>query len=118
MKWKYHPLFIILICLAIFGFIHQLIFNTRHMLTYMIIVGAIIGILYLLYRNFMKKNYGVSYQKKIKSSHRPTTTNIVPHRNVQKMKRTRQKPITKRSSAPNLTVIEGKKGKKKNRALF
>lgn len=120
MKRKVHPVIFIILGLAIFGLVHQLIFNTVQFITYIIIFGGIILVLYLLYRNFMRKQYGVP--KKKQSYQSPTVRkngyNVVYHRPALKRKQNRQRPLQRRSSAPHLTVIEGKKGKKKNRALF
>lgn len=68
----------------------------------------------------MRNSYGVPKNKQIKQSAKvvKNTSNVIPHRSKPNRKRPRQRPLQRRGSTPNLTVIEGKKGKKKNRALF
>ncbi|WP_216831733.1 SA1362 family protein [Alkalihalobacterium elongatum] len=117
----YNPLVLILIGLAVLGFFYRLITEPLQLLTSIIVFGAIAAILFFLYKRFLAKQFGVEG-----TSHRPKqqvknkikkTTNVIPHRKkVGQKKSTRT--LNKRGSAPNLTVIEGKKGKKKNRALF
>ncbi|MFV8827949.1 SA1362 family protein [Alkalihalobacterium sp. APHAB7] len=118
----YNPLVLILIGLAVFGFFYRLITEPLQLLTQFIIFGAIAAILFFLYKRFLAKQFGVEG-----TSHRPKqqvknkikkTTNVIPHRKKAGQKKASNRTLNKRSSAPTLTVIEGKKGKKKNRALF
>lgn len=122
LKRKFHPFVLVILGLALFGIIHQLIFNTAQLVTQIIFISVIVLVLFLLYRNFMRNKYKTPNNKTVKP---PTLVkkipnNVIPHRTIQKSKRVRQRPLNRRGSTPNLTVIEGKKGKKqkKNRALF
>ncbi|WP_209123071.1 SA1362 family protein [Alkalihalobacillus sp. BA299] len=118
----YNPLVLILIGLAVFGFFYRLITQPMQLLSQIFIFAAIAAILFFLYKRFVAKQFGVEG-----TSHRPKqqiknklkkTTNVIPHRKKVGQKKSANRTLNKRSSAPNLTVIEGKKGKKKNRALF
>ncbi|OLO42857.1 hypothetical protein BTR23_02330 [Alkalihalophilus pseudofirmus] len=120
----YNPLVLILIGLAVLGFFYRLITQPLQLLTQFIIFGAIAAILFFLYKRFLANQFGVEgtshrpKQQQVKNKTMKKTTNVVPHRKKAGQKKTSNRTLNKRSSAPNLTVIEGKKGKKKNRALF
>lgn len=111
----FHPLVIVIVALAFWGFVHQLLNNPKALLVQIIVIAAIgFGLLYL-YRRFLATRFGAHSPQQRK-------TNVVPHRrtNPEQAKKRKQptRSIARRRSAPNLTVIEGKKNKKRNRALF
>lgn len=127
MSRTFHPLVMIIIGLAIFGFFFRLIYHPLQLLTQIALYVGVAALIFFLYKRFMQNRYGVGGGK---SPQRPSSFqikkqkktqkkgNVIPHsRNGQLVKRS-TRPLTKRSPSPNLTVIEGKKGKKKNRALF
>lgn len=122
MSRRFHPLVLIIIGLAILGFFFRLIHHPLLLLTQIAIVGSVAGLIFFLYKRFMRNRYGVGGKS---WSHRPDIkkrkkaqlkSNVIPHSRKITKKTTR--PLTKKKAVPNLTVIEGKKGKKKNRALF
>lgn len=112
----FHPIALIVIAFAFWGFVHQLLNNPKALFMQILIFAAVGGILFYLYRRFMAKRFGAS--KPVK----PVKNNVVPHRRSNSTATTKRKAsarsLAKRRSAPNLTVIEGKKNKKRNRALF
>jgi len=119
-----HPLFLVIIVLAVIGFFSMLINNPMALLTSLVITATVVGfflfIFHLItgYRNsFQRQNTNKgsverrAYMKAAKYSQRKYGK-----------KQTARKQDTfrhtiRRRNAPYLTVIEGKKGKKKDRAL-
>lgn len=111
----FHPIALIIIAFAFWGFVHQLLNNPKALLVQIFIFAIVGGILFFLYKRFMAKRFGVS--KQVKNA----KNNVVPHRrnhHTQVKRKPSTRTLAKRRSAPNLTVIEGKKNKKRNRALF
>ncbi|WP_026674897.1 SA1362 family protein [Alkalihalobacterium bogoriense] len=115
-RLRINPLVLLLIGLAIFGFMYTLITDPMRIITQVLIFSAIAFVLFFLYKRFLAKQYGMPKQ----SSHRPIkkASNIVPHRSKNPSAIKRSKPLQKRKTEHNFKVIEGKKNKKKNRALF
>lgn len=114
-KKAFHPIVLIVIAFAFWGVVHQLLNNPKALLVQIFIFAAVGAILFFLYRRFIAKKYGFGKQTKV------TRNNVVPHRrssNTTTKRKSSTRAIAKRRSAPNLTVIEGKKNKKRNRALF
>ncbi|MBS2969605.1 hypothetical protein J9317_12600 [Metabacillus sp. KIGAM252] len=110
--------------LAGFYLITTMITNPAALLRQAAILVITIAIIYFVFRYFMKKRMGSdysSYSKAVKQSKRTaneTTHSGSPSKTVTPIKKyAKRKPFKKKSSS-HLTVIEGKKGKKKNRALF
>lgn len=115
-----------IILLGAIGLITTLISNPMWLLKQIAIYAAIAGVIYLIYRLFMKKRISKdynSYARAAKKSKRRfddksnRSSNIRNIAQAKKAKRT--SAIKKKKQSPShLTVIEGKKGKKKNRAFF
>ncbi|MGD7007799.1 SA1362 family protein [Metabacillus sp. 84] len=118
--------FLAIVGLAGLYLITALITDPAGLLRQAAIIGITIAIVYLVFRYFMKKRMGAehsSYSKAVKQQKRPArekTYSASPSKTVTPIKKyTKSKPLKKKSkSSSHLTVIEGKKGKKKNRALY
>jgi predicted tellurium resistance membrane protein TerC len=115
-----------IILLGAIGLITTLVSNPMWLLKQIAIYAALAGVIYLIYRMFMKKRINnkdySSYAKAAKKSKRRFDeknnrgSNI---RNIAQVKKaTKTSAIKKKKQPSHLTVIEGKKGKKKNRAFF
>ncbi|MBD1378812.1 SA1362 family protein [Metabacillus arenae] len=125
MKRRLHPLVLILIGFALFGFGYQLIFNPGSIVRMLAVIAAVGVIIYLVVRYMMKKRMGKdysSYAKAAKQSRKRlkkrTQAAPTPIKSIQTHKRTQKSSAIKKKRQTHLTVIEGKKGKKKNRASF
>lgn len=106
-----------IIVAAIVGLITQLIKDPSKIFLPILFMGMIVGFVFLMYRFVIAKNHHEyrSYNKAAKFSkkrYRQSTT-----KSVYTNKSALKKPLRKRSAA-HLTVIEGKKNKKKDRAIF
>ena len=128
MKRSYRkPIFYALVSLAAFYLIIQLFTNPGGLFTSLLLIVGGATVFYLIFRYFIQGKIGAKtdarYSKAVKQSKRkyaatasskPTVSPITSSRD-----RASSKPSTPKRTAPShLTVIEGKKGKKKNRAFF
>lgn len=110
-----------LILLAIVGLFTSLFGNPLGLVKQLLVTAAVIGIIYFIYRRwfsgrragnsneqraFLKAAKQSKKRHKRKSSSRPQVSNAQKKRSIRK------------KSNANLTVIEGKKNKKNNRASF
>jgi ABC-type nickel/cobalt efflux system permease component RcnA len=114
-----------IILLGAIGLITTLVSDPLWLLKQIAIYAAIAGGIYLIYRLVMKKRMGneySSYAKAAKQSKRRFDDRSTRGSNVrniaQAKKTTKTSAIKKKKQQSHLTVIEGKKGKKKNRAFF
>lgn len=116
----------IIILLGVIGFVTTLVSEPLWLLKQIAIYAAIAGFIYLIYRFVSRRKMGKeqsSYLKAAKQSKRRFDdrsnkgSNV---RNISQVKKTKKaSAIKKKKQQPShLTVIEGKKGKKKNRAFF
>ncbi|WP_332697945.1 SA1362 family protein [Halalkalibacter lacteus] len=120
---------------AIIGLGYELLYNPLGFLTRILMMAGFIAVIFLVYRWFMARRYGTplfpsqsgpnrAQLRKAKrtstkrqtspaktAAFKPKSTNVVSA----KKKPSRPK---RRREDHNLTVIEGKKNKKKNRAFF
>jgi hypothetical protein len=107
----------LLIGLAILGFGFSLITNPLGLLKQAFIIILIVGVFFILYKLFLAKRRGgkdfTLYQKAAKQSARRYK------QQVHQTKKKKPEPLIKKPKRKdhNFTVIEGKKGKKNNRAL-
>ncbi|QNF26152.1 SA1362 family protein [Metabacillus elymi] len=114
-----------IILLGAVGLITTLVSNPLWLLKQIAIYAAIGFGIYLIYRLFMRKRMGqenTSYAKAAKQSKRRFDDRSTRGSNVRNIthakKSTKTSAIKKKKQPSHLTVIEGKKGKKKNRAFF
>lgn len=116
----------VVILLGVVGFVTTLVSDPLWLLKQIAIYAAIAGLIYLVYRLFSRKRMGKeqsSYMKAAKQSKRRFDDRGTRGSNVknitQAKKSKKASAIRKKKTQPShLTVIEGKKGKKKNRAFF
>lgn len=117
-------LFFVVIFLAAIGLISMLINNPLALLGSLIVTASVIGLFLLVFRlvmdskNVVQRKSGKkplneqrAYMKAVKYSKRKYGKKS-SHRRPDKVKN-----ALRRRNAPHLTVIEGKKSKKKDRAL-
>ncbi|MCD7033189.1 hypothetical protein LRR81_03030 [Metabacillus sp. GX 13764] len=127
MKRKFNPFFLIISALGLYGLIDMLVHRPAVLFQQLAVIVVIGAVVYLLFRYFMKKQAGSeysSYQKALKRSKRRGSEKqgAAPRNNISPIRRA-SSPVSGRKKKQkqkqsHLTVIEGKKGKKKNRALF
>lgn len=126
----YSSIFFGIIALALFGLIIQLIDEPARLLQRFLFLGLILLILYFIYRVFTSSSGQRSHQ----DSYRKAAKQTVKKYNTQKsgsLKKSlnKSKPTSKKSTSnpllrkrtkdsSHLTVIEGEKGKKKDRASY
>ncbi|MCA1030704.1 hypothetical protein LCL95_06550 [Bacillus timonensis] len=126
----------VLMLLGVVGFLYTLIFNPSSLFIQLGITIVIVGIIYLLFRRFLKRRLGgkdySAYARAAKQTRRRFNSaqsiknqfssvvgsrkaNLSPKKSTNSLLHKKKKTS---SSSSHLTVIEGKKGKKKNRAFF
>ncbi|MEH6936283.1 SA1362 family protein [Bacillus sp. JJ664] len=126
----YTSIFYGMIALALFGLIAELINDPAKLLQRILFIGLILLVLYFIYRVFTSSNSQRSQQ----DSYRKAAKQTVKKYNTQKTSSVKKslnksKPTSRKStSSPllrkrtkdssHLTVIEGEKGKKKDRASY
>ncbi|KKI92998.1 hypothetical protein WQ54_05665 [Bacillus sp. SA1-12] len=114
-----------IILLGAIGFISTLLSDPLWLLKQIAIYAAIAGIIYLIYRMVMKRKLGKEYSSYARAAKRSKrrfddrSTRGSNVRNIAHAKKSAKTSAIKKKRQPShLTVIEGKKGKKKNRAFF
>ncbi|MDT8862512.1 hypothetical protein N0O92_20110 [Alkalihalobacillus sp. MEB130] len=125
----------VVVFFAFIGLGYELIFNPLGFLTRILMIVGFVAVIFLIYRWYMARKYGTSLfpsqtgpsraqlQKakrtstKHSSSPSPTAVFKPKRSNPANEKKKNTRPKTRREGH-NLTVIEGKKSKKKKRAFF
>lgn len=114
-----------IIMLGAIGLITTLVTNPLGFFKQIAIYAAIAGVIYLLYRLFIRKSTGSVYSTYTKAAKRSKRrfndkkSGGTKVRNIAHAKKAiKSTAIRKKNPTTHLTVIEGKKGKKKNRASF
>ncbi|MDG5788707.1 SA1362 family protein [Evansella sp. AB-P1] len=122
LRHSYHPLVLAIIGLAILGIGIQLFNRPGAFITQILVTVGIVAILIFVMKTFILPRIMRNrspFGQAAHTSNRPTAKRAVPFSNKKKdKKKTVSRPLIKRQSNVKLTVIEGKKNKKKNRALF
>jgi len=118
-----HPLFFIIVGLALLGFGFQLLVEPGKLFTQLLTWGIIIAIIFLVFRAVMRRRTNNEYSAYVraakKSKRKYNQQSITSVNRIQKGKKpTSTISHRKKRDSTHLTVIEGKKNKKKNRALF
>ena len=111
-------LFVSLLSFSFIGLLITLMNDPMWLFRFILITAIIIGIIYFIMKKFVFKSSTIftKEHKAFQKAARFSKENIEGIRNNQHIKRKMQ--FGKRTaSSTHLTVIEGKKGKKKNRAL-
>lgn len=124
---SYHPLVVTIIGLAILGLGYQLITSPGAFITRMLMMVGVVVVLFFLVTRFIMpriagnvsshgqtdKKYAQAQRAQQKARKRTAT----PHQKSEmKSKKRTSRPLVKRQPDVKLTVIEGKKNKRKNRA--
>lgn len=124
-RHSYHPVVITILCLAALGIGVQLFTNPAAFITQILVTVGIVALILLLIKNvimprLMQQKTSFSQKQSVNvQKPSPKKKKTVSFSNKQKEKKKHNsRPLIKRQSDVKLTVIEGKKNKKKNRALF
>ncbi|WNB93572.1 SA1362 family protein [Bacillus sp. NEB1478] len=117
---RLHPIIWFVILLAVVGILYQLISKPGQLITTLLIGAAVIAVFYFIFNRTSSSGINGKYKKAVKQSKKRYGSNnkqpkASPLSSNKKAKSASQK---KRVREHNLTVIEGKKSKKKNRASF
>ncbi|MEC2073817.1 SA1362 family protein [Alkalihalophilus marmarensis] len=126
------------VALAVIGLGYQMIYNPIGLLTRVLFIAGFVAVIFFLYRLYLAKRFGTPIMPKrqgpsrsqLKKAKRTSTVKkATPSRGPNFFKATNgtsavkkkapyPKSAIKKRADHNFTVIEGKKNKKKNRALF
>jgi FtsZ-interacting cell division protein ZipA len=124
MKNRVNPFVMIVLALGGIGFLVTLLTRPGFLLREMLIYVIVLAIIYFVVRYFTKQRMGKdsSYSKAAKQSKkrfsdRNQNSSHLKSVSTQK-KNSKTSTALKKKQASHLTVIEGKKGKKKSRAFF
>jgi hypothetical protein len=119
---KIHPVLWGIILLAVVGFLYNLISSPQELFTTLLITAVIITVLYFLFKRFspgMSSPDSGKYQKAVRQSKKRYGSQPAPAKKPSLLSsKPKSSGSKKRKKEHNLTVIEGKKNKKKNRASF
>lgn len=126
-----HPIILFIIGLAGVGLLFRLINDPLGLVSEIFIAAVIVGVIFVIYKVLMQKRVGgsngasIKYQKAVKQSKKrfnDTSNHLTKVRGLSQKTTSSKKPLRSTQSTKrrdhNFTVIDGKKGKKKNRALF
>ncbi|MFC0297360.1 SA1362 family protein [Geobacillus jurassicus] len=112
-----HPLVGLMILLGTLGIVYTLFAHPTVLFRQLLFVALFLAAIYLFYRFVYQRRTDqerLSYLKAVRQSKKLHPRSGRKQAKPAKLKR----PLKKRTAIPHLTVIEGKKGKKKNRASF
>lgn len=122
-RYSFHPLILCVLGLSIIGLFHRMYTDPIGLISQLLFMVVFAAILFFLFKKFMARKLGIgpkysSHQPQLKKNSKASTnSNVIPHRKKKETKKF-SRPLVKKRTEVNLTVIEGKKNKKKNRALF
>ncbi|RKL68758.1 hypothetical protein CR203_01545 [Salipaludibacillus neizhouensis] len=121
---SFHPIILVIIGFAIFGIGMQLFTNPTQFFTQILVTVGIVAILLLVMKKFIiprlmgnQASFTQQRSQQIKQTQSRKPTASFKKKQKEK-KKSISRPLVKRQSDVKLTVIEGKKNKKKSRALF
>ncbi len=131
-----HPVILAILALAVLGFFYQMLYKPQALMQHLIMIAVGGAVFFLLYKLIFQRRMGggqesAAYRKAVKQSKKRMKgreSRLTPIKGAAKpaagsaVKEKKRKPLRPLSSAQrkrdHLKVIEGKKSKKKNRALF
>ena len=112
----------VLVALALFGFVSQLIANPAGIIRTIAITVAVVAIILFIFNRLTKTGPQKHEQRAFHKAAKQSKKRLKQKENSPIGRRpAKVRSITaarKKKDASHLTVIEGKKGKKKNRATF
>ncbi|MBM7646337.1 hypothetical protein JOD45_002565 [Scopulibacillus daqui] len=126
----YNLIFYFLIILSIIGLVSFIAADPVSLIIQVAIGGLVIGLGVLLYKRFInhqsnKNNESAAYRKavkqskkRLKSAHKSRAARNSNLKVIRSQQNKRPSSVTKRKNHGHLTVIDGKKNKKKKRMLF
>lgn len=125
------------VALAVIGLGYQMIYNPIGLLTRVLFIAGFVAVIFFLYRLYLAKRFGTPIipkrqgpsRSQLKRAKRTSTVGkAAPTKGANFFKATNGSAVKKKAPYPksaikkradhNFTVIEGKKNKKKNRALY
>lgn len=113
---------IVVLALGAIGLLTTLVKNPMWLLQQIAFYTVIAGAIFLLYRYTMQRRIGQNhsaYAKAAKQSKRRLDDRDSKVKSISQARKNQKKASAlKKTRQTHLTVIEGKKGKKKNRAFF
>lgn len=113
-----------IIALGIFGLISRMFNDPMGLLKNILIIAAVAGIIYMIYTGLTKskpvKKEQQAFRKAARQSKKRLKSKTSKKDNVASFSaaKTSKKITARKKTDSHLTVIEGKKNKKKNRASF
>ncbi|PKR86045.1 SA1362 family protein [Heyndrickxia camelliae] len=108
----------VIFLLAIIGFGTLLLTNPASLIKQVILTVLVLAAIFFIYRLWSSKKSNAKEQRSFIKAARKSKKRLKKRQASGKSPvQARKKPIRKKSDV-QLTVIEGKKGKKKNRAIF
>ncbi len=123
-RYSFHPLILCVLVLSIIGLFYRLLTEPAALFQQLLFMVVFVAIIFFIFKKFLAHKLSTGAYA---SSHHPQArkvspkassgTNVIPHKKKKESKKF-NRPLTKKRTDVNLTVIEGKKNKKKNRALF
>ncbi|MFN7251161.1 MAG: SA1362 family protein [Anaerobacillus sp.] len=122
-RYSFHPLILCVLGLSIIGLLYRLYTEPVALIQQALFMILFAGIIFFLVKRFLAHklssgNYYSSQPQPRKMNYKASAkSNIVPHKKKKETKKF-SRPLVKKRTDVTLTVIEGKKNKKKNRALF
>lgn len=103
---------------AIIGLVSYLLRNPAGLFKQILFMGVIAAVIFVIYRIWMNKRQGGKDMNSFAKAARQSKLRAKKRQAAAKSSNQfRNRPLRKRSTA-HLTVIEGKKSKKKDRAIF
>ncbi|NSL50370.1 SA1362 family protein [Calidifontibacillus erzurumensis] len=129
-----HPMILVIIGLAGFGLLYRLAVNPVGLMKEVFIAAVVIGVIFVIYKIVIKKQFGgvnsqtyAKYRKAAQQSKKRQIKESSNHLTTKVRGASTKRPLNRKSNRilhtakkreHNFTVIEGNKGKKKNRAHF
>ncbi|SFL68050.1 tripartite tricarboxylate transporter TctB family protein [Salibacterium qingdaonense] len=127
-RFPVNPFLLVIFGLAVIGLGYQLVTDPIGFLTYILVGTAVAAGLYLLFTRVLMKRSPVNQFQKTGDSKTANSRDAASYKKYQKAVKQQNKNKSSQKGSPrasgkrrkdhNLTVIEGRKNRKKNRALF
>ncbi|UCZ54592.1 hypothetical protein LGQ02_07520 [Bacillus shivajii] len=124
-RYSYHPIVLTVLILAVLGLGYLLFTEPGAFIMRVLMMIGVAAVIYFLFKTFimpkmMNNQAPYAQQQRTYSTKgaQPTRTPASFQKKKKDKKNRISRPLVKKQSDVKLTVIEGKKNKKKNRALF